>query len=119
MTENTLAIGPTGRLRLIHDAEAGATDFPEPLLHQLRESLAESTAAGLVALADASWPAELPATLAFWRSWVRLFFRMACHAESEPGAAWRTLPPPSDDDLAALVASAPPMVGLEFVTAPA
>ncbi len=119
MTENSLAIGPTGRLRLVSDPDAGGTVLPESLLHGFRESLAESTAAGLVALANASWPAELPATLAFWRSWVRLFFRTACHTESEPGPAWRTLPIPSDDELAALVASAPPMVGLEYVTAPA
>ena len=83
----------------------------------LRDGLSESNAAGLVSLAASSGPVELPATLAYWRSWVRLFFRAVCHAEGEPGESWRSLPPPGEVDLAALVNSAPPMVGLEFVTA--
>ena len=82
----------------------------------LRRDVAESNAAGLVVLASSAWPDELPATFAFWRTWVRLVFRSVCHSEAEPGASWRELPPPSEEALSALVASAPPMVGLEFVT---
>ncbi len=111
-----LALGPTGRMRLEDDAEAIDADIPEALRRELRNSLAFSNSAGLVSLASSTWPEALPATFAYWRNWVRVFFRAVCHAEVEPGAGWRSLPPPSDEELAALVASAPPMVGLEFLT---
>ena len=111
-----LAMGPTGRLRLEDDADAMASDIPEALRRELRNSLAISNSAGLVSLAMPTWPDELPPSLAYWRNWVRHYFRAVCHAEVEPGAAWRDLPPPSDEELAALVASAPPMVGLELIT---
>ncbi len=112
----SLALGPTGRLRLEDDADAIDADIPEALLRELRDSLAVSDAVGLVSLALPAWPAEMPATLAYWRNLARVFFRAVSHAEAEPGAAWGALPPPSDDELVALVASAPPMVGLEFLT---
>ncbi|MDP1797601.1 MAG: SNF2 helicase-associated domain-containing protein, partial [Planctomycetaceae bacterium] len=111
-----LALGPTGRLRLEDDAEAADANIAESLRRELRNSLAVSNAAGLVSLALPTWPTELPATLAYWRNWVRVFFRAVCHSEEEPGTGWRALPLPADDELAALVASAPLMVGLEFVT---
>lgn len=114
---NTLAIGPTGRLRLEWDADSAVVALPGELLRRLHAALAESTAAGLVTLTDSAWPAELPAPFAFWHHWARVFFRNACHSEREPGPDWLTLPPPTDDELAALVAAAPPMTGLEFVTA--
>ncbi len=115
-TANALAIGPTGRLRLEFDAEVQAAPLSEDLLRRLQTALTDSTAAALVTLTESAWPAELPATLAFWRSWARLFFRNACHSEREPGPDWLTLTPPTDDELTALVAAAPPMTGLEFVT---
>jgi hypothetical protein len=111
-----LAMGPTGRLRLEDDADALDSDIPEVLHRELREALAASNAAGLVSLAFPAWPDELPATLAYWRNWVRVFFRAVCHSQEEPGAGWRVLPLPADEELAALVASAPPMVGLEYLT---
>lgn len=111
-----LAMGPTGRLRLEDDAAADGVERPEALLRELRTTLAVSNAAGFVSLASSTWPETLPATLAYWRNWARGFFRAVCHAEEEPGTAWGELPSPSDEELAAWVASAPPMVGLEFVT---
>lgn len=110
-----LAMGPTGRLRLEEDA-ADDVEVPEAWLGELRTALAVSNAAGFVALASSTSPETLPATLAYWRNWARDFFRAACHTEEEPGVAWGALPPPAEDELATWVASAPPMVGLEFVT---
>ena len=114
MEAHSLAVGPTGRLWLTADEELGAV--PEPLLRQLRSALAESNAAGLLALVSPAWPRELPGTFGFWRNWVRRFFRDLCHADAEPGEGWRDLPWPAEDELTVLVNSAPPMVGLEFVT---
>ncbi len=113
-----MAVGPTGRLRLVPDEEANAAPVPEAFLATVREGFSESNAAGLVRLAGANGPVELPATFTYWRTWVRQFFRAVCHAEDEPGESWRGLPSPSDEELAELVSAAPPMVGLEFVTVP-
>jgi hypothetical protein len=111
-----VAVGPTGRMRLEHDAETVSPDIPETLHGELQTALAHSNAAALVSLASPGWPEKLPSTFAWWRNWVRVFFRAVCHAEAEPGEAWRDLPPPAEDELAALMTSVPPMVGLEYVT---
>ncbi len=114
--ENSLALGPTGRLRLEVNPDAPALTVDHRSVPNLRTALMSSNAAGLVCLASSTWPAELPATFAYWRNWARLFFRSVCHAEGIPGESWRTVPAPSDEEFAALVTSAPPMVGLEYVT---
>lgn len=115
---NAIAVGPSGRLRLIVEQDLPASTLSEALLRQLQQELTGSNAAGLVTLASSSWPAELPATFAFWRNWGRIFFRSVCSSEEEPGQSWRSLACPSDEDLSVLVSSAPPMVGLEYVTVP-
>ena len=117
-TGQVMAVGPTGRLRLDVDADSTGPDVSAERIRQLRTALSESNSAGLVMLATSAWPAELPATFAFWRNQARLVFRAVCHTETEPGSSWKTLDPPSNEDLTALVASAPPMIGLEFVTVP-
>ncbi|MDQ3329387.1 MAG: DEAD/DEAH box helicase, partial [Planctomycetota bacterium] len=113
---SSLAVGPNGRLWLAADDEITAAAVPEPLLRQFQSSLAESNAAGLVMFVSPDWPDELPASFAFWRNWARVFYRSVCHADAEPGDGWRSLPWPAEDELAAFVSSAPPMVGLEFIT---
>lgn len=114
---NALAIGPDGCLRLIRDDELAAGRVSEVHLEQLRGQLGISTAAGLVDLLLPHWPAELPASLAYWRDWVRLFFRTVCYADVLPGVGWSELPCPEDVELQSLVGSAPPMTGLEYLTA--
>ncbi len=113
---NVIAIGPTGRLRLECDPDGLPLEGPAQSLSQLEAALARSNAAGLVELASPAWPESLPPSFAFWRSWSRQFFRAVCHVEGEPGASWRTLPPPSQNELEEFVAAAPPMIGLEWVT---
>jgi non-specific serine/threonine protein kinase len=112
-----LALGPTGRLRLATTDDEARGELNKTLRGDLESQFAESNAAGLLALVDPELPTELPATLAFWRGWMRLFFRHLCQAEDEPGENWRALPPPAREELLAFVQSAPPMVGLEYLTA--
>ncbi|MBM4001492.1 MAG: DEAD/DEAH box helicase [Planctomycetes bacterium] len=111
-----LALGPTGRLRVVAESDARSPAVSDALVARLRAAFDESNGSGFVALASLDWPPLLPTTLAYWRGWVRRFFRELCHAEGEPGEEWRRLPPLCDEELDAFVESAPPMVGLEFVT---
>ena len=114
---NSLAIGPDGCLRLIcaEDLTAGRASVQQ--LEFLQQQFGISTAAGLVDLSRPHWPAELPGSLAYWRDWVRIFFRTLCYADVLPGAGWGDLPCPAEVELQSLVESAPPMTGLEYLTA--
>lgn len=116
---SAIAVGPTGRLWLTDaDADADAGNALDAASERFFASrFAESSAAGLLALAGPEVPAELPATFAYWRGWTRLFFRHLCQADLEPGDGWRSLPPPPREELVELARSAPPMVGLEYLTA--
>ena len=114
---SAIAVGPTGRLWLTAaDADAGIA-LDAAFERSFESRFAESSAAGLLALAGPEVPAELPATFAYWRGWTRLFFRHLCQADLEPGDGWRSLPPPPREELVELARSAPPMVGLEYLTA--
>jgi len=114
---NAVAIGPDGCLRLICDEEGVPGRVTEAQLLRLGEQFAVSTAAGLVELSLSHWPSELPASLAYWREWVRVFFRAVCYADVLPGAGWSELPCPEEGELQVLAGSAPPMTGLEYLTA--
>lgn len=104
---NSLAIGPDGCLRVIWDEEllAGGVGGVQSL-DRLQQQFAISTAAGLVDLLQPHWPAGLPASLAYWRDWVRLFFRTLCYADVLPGAGWAELPCPDEAELDSLVGAA-------------
>ncbi|MFY8056686.1 MAG: hypothetical protein ACOVRM_03035, partial [Planctomycetaceae bacterium] len=104
---NAVAIGPDGCLRLICDEEGVPGRVTESQLLRLGEQFAVSTAAGLVELSLSHWPSELPASLAYWREWVRVFFRAVCYADVLPGAGWSELPCPEEGELQVLAGSAP------------
>ncbi|HUE74360.1 MAG TPA: DEAD/DEAH box helicase [Pirellulaceae bacterium] len=113
---HTLAITPAGHLRLVEahdDSEAISAEIAQPLA----AALAESSAAGLLLLASAEMPRELPAELNYWRQVSRRFFQAVCHLGEGSLAKWKSLPPPADEELAQLVAEAPPMRGLEYLDA--
>ena len=55
--------------------------------------------------------------MAFWRSWSRRLFQELCHLGEGANANWSNVAPPSDAELDRLVADAPPMHGLEYLTA--
>ena len=101
----SIALTPTGRLDLL-DAPP---DDP------LAAAFAESSAAGLLALVRDD--TNLPAEFVFWRSFARDLFERIAHLGESTVEQWAELPPPTEDDLAHLAADAPPMRGLEYLTA--
>lgn len=68
----------------------------------------------------------LPVDLLFWREWARRFFQMLCQLDEDRLAQFAKpagkktgelrVPPPDDLVLAVLIAEAPPMRGLEYLT---
>jgi non-specific serine/threonine protein kinase len=83
---------------------------------RLHASLAEAPAAGLLHLATRELDALLPPAAAWWRNFARLYLTRLCHtpnldqAPAPPGIA-----APPEGELAALVDSAPPMRGSEYL----
>ncbi len=111
---HSLAITPAGHLRLV-EAHDESEAIPGDVAQPLAAALAESSAAGLLLLAAADMPRELPSELVFWRQFARRFFQAICHLGEGSLAKWKSVAPPGDEELAQLVAEAPPMRGLEYL----
>jgi superfamily II DNA or RNA helicase len=113
---NSLAITPSGRLQLVEAADDAAS-LTEALAADLQSELAKSSAAGLVLLASPPFAEPRAAEIVFWRGFAVQFFQTACQFEEAAAERWKTVPPPADDRLEQILASAPPMRGLEYLTA--
>ena len=111
-----IAISPDGRLRLSSEEGPGGERVSSEQFERLRCELLRANAAGLVDLSSVNWPSVLPASLSFWRDFVRQFFRTLCHADVLPGMGWADLPCPEQSELQELVKAAPPMTGLEYLS---
>jgi non-specific serine/threonine protein kinase len=111
----SLLITPGGFLRIVDDAD-GSPDLAEASTAALRTAFAASSAEGLLLLASQALAETLPATLVFWRSFARHFFQAVCHLGEAGLRQWRSAAPPSVETLGQLIADAPPMRGLEYLT---
>ncbi len=126
-----LSLSPHGRLSC-DVADQKITDSPgthSPLNDQsvasVQHAFAISSAEGLWVLGGPTIREVLPAELVFWRDWARRLFQAVCHLDEEQQVAFMQaalktvpalIPPPNALDLAALIAEAPPMRGLEYLT---
>ena len=133
-----MVITPTGRLRcdplIVSPGTLEARVAVEPQLGTaLCEAFSESTSRGLMALSGRGANGVLPLDLQFWRRWVLRFFKSVGQltaaeiatvheaVESRRGkpisaAIVARLSPPNPLELAAFVAEAPLMWGLEYLT---
>ncbi len=112
-----ISISPAGRLRL----EAAADELPElspATVEALQAAFAESSLMGLLYLVSEGLTHDLPASLVFWREWSRSVLERMRQAGQEPLAVWRELEPPEESICYDLLAEAPPMHGLEYLTVP-
>src|SRR5258708_4421376 len=110
-----ISITPSGRLRVEEELATEPT-LDESASDALRRAFGESSAAGLLLLATSALDhQELPAAIVFWRGFARDFFQRVCHLGETPVEQWTGLKEPADDELAKLVAGAPPMRGLEYL----
>ncbi len=110
-----LAVSPRGALHLDPRAP-DAMRVPARVAARLGEAFAAGPGAGLVHLGSVALGAALPPSLAFARDLAGLFFTRLCGAadlEAKRGAI--SIPAPADE-LAALVAAAPPMAGAEYLS---
>ncbi|TVS19762.1 MAG: DEAD/DEAH box helicase [Planctomycetaceae bacterium] len=112
-----ISISPAGRLRL----EAAADELPElspATAKALQAAFAKSSLMGMLYLVSEGLTHDLPASLVFWRDWSRNMLERMRQAGQEPLAVWRELEPPDESICDDLLAEAPPMRGLEYLTVP-
>jgi hypothetical protein len=112
-----LVISPQGHPR------AEPSDDPVPLpggrAERIVAAFASSPSAGLLHLASAELNAELPASLSFVRAFAREYLTRLCRTpDLDAGAAIAPVAPSPAEELDAIILSAPPIKGLEYLTAP-
>jgi non-specific serine/threonine protein kinase len=116
-----ITITPAGQLRLADepggDAGSEPTTIAADASARLAAAFSTSSAAGLLLLASHEFEIALPAGLAFWRGFAREFFQAICHLGEGALERWKSVAQPAAERLAQLVADAPPMVGLEYLSA--
>ena len=125
-----ICVSPHGRLLCepVTD-EAGdttgiAATLSDTTAKLLGESFSRSSAEGLLLLAEPRVTETLPADFLFWRDYARRFFQAVCQLDEERLVAFAAgtnrgetpLLRPDDLALAVLIADAPPMRGLEYLT---
>ncbi len=117
-TAPTLQITPHGHLALVWDAEAPA------LLPPLQESIAAAFDAGnghgLLHLGAAQVATVLPPALAWWRDFAARYVTALCAtaADAQSPAGPIVIAAPDEQILNTLLFGAPPMRGVEYLSAP-
>ncbi len=111
-----LALSPAGHLFLAPSEEA-ESKLNESAKSGLTEAFAAAGATGLELLAADFLHSPLPPTLVFWRDFARRFFTSLCHSPGLDAPAELVVPKPSEEELDGLVEAAPPMKGLEYLSA--
>jgi non-specific serine/threonine protein kinase len=110
----TAFLSPQGRVLVAPDPDPEAAPTSEAAVRRILRAFAGGSGPGLLHLGSQE-AGELPPVLGFWRRFARLFLTRFC-ADPELDARWETLElPPSEDELAAQFAAAPPMVGGEYL----
>ena len=108
-----LSISPHGRLFV-----ETAPDSKEAAAKRIIEAFADSSSRGILHLSTTELQASLPADFSFARDFGRAYLTQLCHTPEIAGQAeFPPVSPPTEGDLAAMVLSAPPMRGLEYLNA--
>ena len=107
----SLSLTPRGRL--LFTVEDDAFSLSAPLRHRLGTAFDRGSGHGLFELGAGEVGTTLPADLSYWRDFgVRLVSAICTHPDSR-GQPHDSSPAPALDELEALVAAAPPMIGAD------
>lgn len=112
-----LAITPTGQLRLVEasddDVKFGLATSLSP---KLVKAFEKSAGDGLTFLVSSKCDENVPPALRFWQSFAGRYFTALRRQSKASSSDWQSPESPDDETLRELLASAPPMLGLEYVT---
>jgi non-specific serine/threonine protein kinase len=111
-----LTISPHGRLLV--QASGSERSLPDPVCERILRAFSKSQASGLLHLATRELTSPLPPEFAWARDFTARYLTRLCHAPEIAGASeLRATLSPEIEALAAMVQSAPPMRGLEYLEA--
>ncbi|MDD4889862.1 MAG: DEAD/DEAH box helicase [Phycisphaerae bacterium] len=117
----TVSVSPLGRLHVHESAEVAESPraaLPELTARRVLAAFAEGPSSGLLQLATAELQTALPAGLAYLRDFARDYLTRLCHTPGLGGAAeLAPIESPPREELAFRVLQAPPMTGLEYLSA--
>jgi len=117
-----LAFTPHGRITAVSKGQTpsdGAASLPEPAPDGRLGSVAKAFAAGqgegLFLLATQRFDGPLAPSLAYWRDFAARYLTALCQTPEGAGSTLPAIPPPDVADLSAVLLSAPPMQGAEYL----
>jgi len=117
-----LACTPHGRITAVSKGQTpsdGAESLPEPAPDGRLGSVAKAFAAGqgegLFLLATQRFDGPLAPSLAYWRDFAARYLTALCQTPEGAGSTLPAIPPPDVADLSAVLLSAPPMQGAEYL----
>jgi hypothetical protein len=112
-----ISISPHGRL-FVEPAADTETSPDEALLVRIGQLFAQNQSQGLLHLATRQLQSNLPPPLAFARDFGSLYLTRLCHMpEIERASELPPVDPPIAEELTAMALAAPPMRGLEYLSA--
>ena len=99
-------------------APESQVSLDEAVAVELDASFGESSARGLLWLTSSGLKPPLPLALLYWKEFAERLFHDICHLgeDGDVAAKWRKLPPPAEAEMQVIVAAAPSMRGLEYLT---
>lgn len=117
----SLAISPHGRLLVEEIESEGEVGLSAAVAARVGRAFEGGTGAGLLHLATGELQTALPGAFAFVRELGRSYLTRLCHTPGVEGAEGAGEPgaiaPPAEEERQAMVLRAPPMKGLEYLTA--
>jgi non-specific serine/threonine protein kinase len=110
-----LALAPNGRL-FVEDSDEASSIPGCDAAERIRRAFSEENSSGLLHLATAELGTDLRPGLSFWRDFGRMYLTQLCHTQGAESGA-QPLAVPARAEMDAMVGSAPPMTGLEYLNA--
>lgn len=116
-SDAVLRIDPEGRL--CWERGVVVEGWGEVRRREVEMAFGASEADGLLALAGLAGEGELPVEVRWWRGLGRRFLTKACHLPGlAGGSGWgEGVPVPGEEELAGMVATAPAVGGMEYLSA--
>jgi len=110
----TLAVNPHGHL--YWDAVDGEEAWPDASAAQrVSAAFAQGAAQGLLHLASRELDTPLPAAVAFWREYARLYLSRFCHGVAPGATEILPVPPVAEDEWRLWLERLPPIRGGEYL----
>jgi non-specific serine/threonine protein kinase len=110
-----LALAPSGRL-FVEDSDEASLIPGSEAAERIRRAFGEGNSSGLLHLATVELGTDLAPGLSFWRDFGRMYLTQLCHTQGAESGA-QPVAAPARAEMDAMVGSAPPMTGLEYLNA--